>query len=44
MLLILQDKSADILFEKIGEAAGMVFVVILIIGGIIWLIKKAKQK
>jgi Ca2+/Na+ antiporter len=43
-LLFLQDKSADVFFEKIGEAAGAVFFIILLIAGIVWLVKKAKQK
>jgi Ca2+/Na+ antiporter len=42
--LLLQDKSADVFGQKIGEAMGAVFFIIILIAGVVWLIKKAKQK
>ena len=44
MLLIFQDKSADVFAEKIGEAVGTVVFIILVIAGIVWLFKKIRQK
>jgi heme/copper-type cytochrome/quinol oxidase subunit 4 len=44
IIIFLQDKSADIFAQKIGEAIFAIMAFVLLIAGIIWLVKKAKQK